>query len=144
MRIEGRLRGTSPNYFVEMFETFQCAVALYGMARKSKKKKIQQSWNKTSSQDNKAVRSGSPNVQHCVLSLQVEQAALDGNSDTANKGFQNAIRLAARSDGHMHHAALFHERYADILRHNWKDAKKTQPSGWNKQFAFTGNRVSME
>lgn len=87
---------------------------------------------------------GSPNVQHCVLSLQVEQAALDGNSDTANKGFQNAIRLAARSDGHMHHAALFHERYADILRHNWKDAKKTQPSGWNKQFAFTGNRVSME
>ncbi|CAJ1970138.1 unnamed protein product [Cylindrotheca closterium] len=122
VRIEGNFRRTSPNYFVEMFETFHCAVALYGMARKTKKRKYKRLAIKLRHRITKWLHRGNPNVHHYVLFLQAEQAAVDGNTDTANKGFQEAVRLAGRT-GHLHHAALFNERYSDFLRHNMKDGE---------------------
>lgn len=142
LRIKGMFTRTSPNYFVEMLETFHCAVALYGMARKGKKGKYKRHAVELRHKITNWLNRGNPNVQHYVsttvsylllsmrpvpnmwmiqvLFLEAEQAALDGNDGTANKGFQDAVRLAART-GHMNHAALFNERYSDFLRHQMKD-----------------------
>ncbi|KAL3933974.1 MAG: hypothetical protein SGBAC_010167 [Bacillariaceae sp.] len=120
LRIEGNFRRCLPNHLVEMLETFHCAVALYAMARKTKKRKYKRLAIKLRKRITKWLQRGNPNVQHYALFLRGEQSALDGNAEAASKGFQEAIRLAART-GHMHHAALFNERYSDFLRYTTKD-----------------------
>eukprot|EP00980_Cylindrotheca_fusiformis_P027453 scaffold20461_cov117-Cylindrotheca_fusiformis.AAC.16 len=103
-----------PGMFHNMFETFHRAIALFAMARRTKQRRYKKHANKLAKQIEDWVRSGNPNVSHYHMAMMAEQAALNNKHFVAEENYKNAIVLAARS-GHMHHAALINERYAEFL-----------------------------
>jgi hypothetical protein len=115
----------APGIFFVMIETFHRAVALYAMARRTKKRKYKVQANKITKTIEKWVKSGNPNVKHYHLLLSAEQAALSKNYTRAEENYKKAIVLAART-GHMHHAALCNERYADFLLQELSDEEEAK------------------
>ena len=104
-----------PGHLLFMQETFHRAVAIYAMARKTNQQKYRKLARRVHKSISKWARSGNPNVQHYDCFLKAEMAALTGKStDSAEWFYKEAVVLAART-GHLHHAALFNERYADFL-----------------------------
>jgi hypothetical protein len=114
-----------PGMFFVMLETFNRAVALYAMARRTKKRKYKVQANRIKKTIEKWVKSGNPNVKHYHLLLSAEQAALSKNYTWAEENYKKAIVLAART-GHMHHAALCNERYADFLLQELSDEEEAK------------------
>eukprot|EP00980_Cylindrotheca_fusiformis_P027511 scaffold20794_cov117-Cylindrotheca_fusiformis.AAC.3 len=114
--IEGadKFEQLAPAIFLIMIETFHRAVALYALARRTKKRKYKVHANKLAKRIEKWMKSGNPNVKYYYLLLSAEKAALNKKFEEAEENYKNAIVLAART-GHMHHAALCNERYADFL-----------------------------
>merc|ERR1712008_333214 len=55
---------------------------------------------------------GRSNVRHYNRMLDAELAALNRKYNMADQFYKDAIGLAART-GHLHHAALFNERFAE-------------------------------
>jgi cytidine deaminase len=98
---------------------------LYAMARRTKKRKYKVQANKITKTIEKWVKSGNPNVKHYHLLLSAEQAALSKNYTRAEENYKKAIVLAART-GHMHHAALCNERYADFLLQELSDEEEAK------------------
>jgi predicted ATPase len=115
----------APGIFLGMIETFHRAVALYAMARKTKKRKYKVQANKITKTIEKWVKCGNPNVRHYHLLLSAERAALSKKYDAAEVNYKEAIVLAART-GHMHHAALCNERYADFLLQELSDEEEAK------------------
>eukprot|EP00980_Cylindrotheca_fusiformis_P013392 scaffold3410_cov141-Cylindrotheca_fusiformis.AAC.35 len=115
----------APGVFLIMFETFHRAIALFAMARRTKKRNYRIKANKLAQRIEGWVRSGNPNVGHYHMALLAEQAALNKKFDLAEDSYKNAIVLAARS-GHMHHAALINERYAEFLREELLDEQESK------------------
>jgi hypothetical protein len=115
----------APGIFLGMIETFHRAVALYAMARRTKKRKFKVQANKITKTIEKWVKSGNPNVRHYHLLLSAERAALSKNYTRAEEDYKKAIVLAART-GHMHHAALCNERYADFLLQELSDEEEAK------------------
>eukprot|EP00980_Cylindrotheca_fusiformis_P016427 scaffold4897_cov129-Cylindrotheca_fusiformis.AAC.4 len=115
----------APGVFLIMFETFHRAIALFAMARRTEKLKYRINANKLAKRIEGWVRSGNPNVGHYHMALLAEQAALNKKYNLAEKNYKNAIVLAARS-GHMHHAALINERYAEFLREELLDEQESK------------------
>eukprot|EP00980_Cylindrotheca_fusiformis_P003217 scaffold732_cov114-Cylindrotheca_fusiformis.AAC.5 len=115
----------SPSIFHVMFETFHRAIALFAMARRTRKRKYRSTANKLAKRIEGWVRSGNPNVSHYHAALLAEQAALNKKYDLAEENYKNAIVLAARS-GHMHHAALINERYAEFLLEERLDEQESK------------------
>lgn len=112
-----------PSMCLIMIETFHRGVALYIMARKTKLRKYRSHAVKIRKTIQKWQKAANPNVQHYNLLLDAEEAALSKKSfATAEKLYLEAIELASRN-GHLHHAALFNERYADFLQHERKDVE---------------------
>jgi hypothetical protein len=108
-----------------MIETFHRGVALYIMARKTKKRKYKTHASKIRKTVKTWVKAGNPNVEHYDLLLDAEHAALNKSSyDCAEKLYLEAIELASRM-GYLHHAGLFNERFADFLHHKRRDAEKS-------------------
>jgi predicted ATPase len=105
---------TLPSNVFGMMETFHRGVALYAMARQTKKRKFVTHANRVRRTLQAWVKKGNPNVQHYYRLLCAEQAALDGRCRNAEVLYKSAIVLAGRT-GHLHNAALFSERYADFL-----------------------------
>lgn len=103
-----------PGCFLIMLETFHRGVALYAMARRTKKRKFKEPAKKIRMTITKWVEKGNPNVKHYRLFLDAEHAALKKEHDKAEKLYRKAIVYAAKT-GHLHDAALFNERYADFL-----------------------------
>ena len=106
-----------------MMETFHRGVALYIMARKTKKRKYKSHAAKIRKTIKKWWKAGNPNVEHYTLLLDAEHAALSKSYESAEKLYLEAIELASRM-GYLHHAALFNERYADFLQHERHDEEK--------------------
>eukprot|EP00980_Cylindrotheca_fusiformis_P026016 scaffold15205_cov128-Cylindrotheca_fusiformis.AAC.1 len=115
----------SPGIFHNMFETFHRAIALFAMARRTGKRKYRIHANKLAKRIKGWVQSGNPNVGHYHLSMIAEQAALTKKCELAEENYKKAIALAART-GHMHHAALINERYAEFLHEELSDEKESK------------------
>eukprot|EP00980_Cylindrotheca_fusiformis_P025743 scaffold14558_cov137-Cylindrotheca_fusiformis.AAC.8 len=114
----------SPGTFNNMHETFHRAVALFAMARRTRKREYRTHANKLANRIKGWMRSGNPNVRHYHMALMAEKAALGKKYDLAEENYKNAISLAART-GHMHDAALINERYAEFLGHELSDEQES-------------------
>ncbi|KAL3926538.1 MAG: hypothetical protein SGBAC_013436 [Bacillariaceae sp.] len=108
---------------VVMIETFHRAIALFIMARKTKSSKYSKPAHRIRKKIAGWVKSGNPNVKHYDTFLQAEHAALRGKKIQAKGKYEEAIKLAART-GHLHHAALFNERFADHLKRDLNDEEE--------------------
>ena len=105
---------TCKSIFECMIETFHRGVALYAMARKTRKRKYRSRANKIRKTMKVWMENGNPNVNHYFSLLTAEQAALDKDYVTTEARYRESIVLAART-GHLQDAALANERYADFL-----------------------------
>ena len=63
-------------------------------------------------------------MKHYECFLDAEHAALKGKKVYAKDQYEEAIKMAART-GHLHHAALFNERFADFLKHDLVDKEES-------------------
>ena len=106
-----------------MIETFHRGVSLYTMARRTNQRKYKTSANKIRKLIDSWWNAGNPNVKHYIKLLNAEHAALNKSYNEAERLYVEAIALAART-GHLHHAGLFNERYADLLLYHRKDKKE--------------------
>lgn len=104
----------TPSLCLGMIETFHRGVALYTMARKTRKRKYKIHANKIRKTIKTWLHAGNPNVEHYSLFLEAEHAALNRAFSRSAKLYVEAISLASRME-HLQHAALFNERYADFL-----------------------------
>eukprot|EP00980_Cylindrotheca_fusiformis_P026080 scaffold15311_cov136-Cylindrotheca_fusiformis.AAC.2 len=112
-----------PGLFHIMFHTFHQAIAVFAMARRTRKRKYRIHANKLARRIKDWAQSGNPNVGHYHLVMMAEQAALNKKYDLAEVNYKKAIPLAART-GHLHHAGLINERYADFLKEELSDEKE--------------------
>eukprot|EP00980_Cylindrotheca_fusiformis_P012099 scaffold2923_cov121-Cylindrotheca_fusiformis.AAC.9 len=112
-------------FFQNMLETYHRAIALFVMARRTRKRKYRFHADKLANRIAGWVRSGNPNVRHYHAAMKAEQAALNKKYDLAEQNYKNAIVLAAKT-GHMHHAALINERYAEFLREERSDEEESK------------------
>ncbi|CAJ1964983.1 unnamed protein product [Cylindrotheca closterium] len=108
-----------------MIETFHRGVSLYSMARRTGQRKYRNPAGKIRKLVQSWWDAGNPNVKHYIKLLDAEEKALGKSYDKAEKLYVEAIALAART-GHLHHAALFNERYADLLMHHRRDKKEAE------------------
>eukprot|EP00980_Cylindrotheca_fusiformis_P025755 scaffold14559_cov137-Cylindrotheca_fusiformis.AAC.1 len=115
----------SPGIFLNMQETFHRSIALFTMARRTRKRKYRTHANKLANRINSWVRSGNPNVGHYHIAIMAEQAALRKKYDVAEQNYKSAIALSART-GHMHDAALINERYAEFLQEERSDEQESK------------------
>jgi len=95
-----------------MIETFHRGVALFAMGRKTRESKYLRPANKLRKRIAKWAQVN-PNVKHHEHFLQAEYLAVKRNYKDAKIQYGEAIRIAART-GHLHHAGLFNERFADF------------------------------
>ncbi|KAL3938432.1 MAG: hypothetical protein SGBAC_006650, partial [Bacillariaceae sp.] len=107
----------SPALPMVMIETFHRGVALYAMARRTKKRKYISKASEIRKTIEKWREAGNPNVVHYLKFLSAEHAAFCKKKQEADKLYVESITLAART-GHLHHAGLLNERYADFLAHD--------------------------
>eukprot|EP00980_Cylindrotheca_fusiformis_P024223 scaffold11662_cov117-Cylindrotheca_fusiformis.AAC.2 len=114
---------TFPGLITSMMESFHRGLALYVMARKTKKRKYKKAANKVRKMIRTWIQRGNPNVKHHYMLLSAEHAALTKDFEQATSLYQKAIVLAGRS-GHLHHTALFNERYADFLMEELGDEEE--------------------
>ncbi|CAJ1958992.1 unnamed protein product [Cylindrotheca closterium] len=113
-------------YFVGRIETFHRGIAWFAMARQTGDRKFRSEAIKIKKQISKWSEAGDPNVKHYDLMLTAELAALDKKYDYADKMYKQAISHAVGND-HLHHAALFHERFAEYrlqMRNDRYDAMR--------------------
>jgi hypothetical protein len=111
--------------FLGMLEVFHRGIALYAMARKTKKRKYKKAARQILSTITKWVLKENPNVKHCHSLLSAEQAVLDKNLNAADIHYKASVKVAARS-GFLHHAALANERYADFLQNELGDEEEAK------------------
>jgi len=102
---------TKLNFMIPM-EAFHRGIALYAMAKRTKARKYRTRANRLQKRISKWAKEGNPNVKYYDLMLRAEQASLNRRYEVADGLYKEAIIHAART-GHLHHAALFHERYAE-------------------------------
>ncbi|CAJ1947727.1 unnamed protein product [Cylindrotheca closterium] len=114
-----------PANFLGMIETFHRGVALYAMARKTKKKRFKAAGTKIRKQVQAWTEAGNASITHYQLLLNAEHVSLDDRNDEARKLYLDAITFAART-GQLHHAALCNERYADFLTHHSPDEEEAK------------------
>mmetsp|Transcript_30744 Transcript_30744/g.73787 ORF Transcript_30744/g.73787 Transcript_30744/m.73787 type:complete len:128 (-) Transcript_30744:256-639(-) len=93
------------------------------MARKTKKSKYSKPAHRLRRKIAGWVKNGFPNVNHYDAFLQAEHAALRGRKKEAKHQYEEAIKMAART-GHLHHAALFNERFADFVQGDLGDEEE--------------------
>ena len=94
------------------------------MARKAKWSKYSRAAYRVRKKIAGWVRNGNPNVKHYECFLEAEHTALKGKRSAAKVKYEEAIRKAART-GHLHHAALFNERFADFLQCDLSDEEES-------------------
>ncbi|CAJ1962246.1 unnamed protein product [Cylindrotheca closterium] len=111
------------SHAIIMIECFHRGIALYAMARKSKNRKYKTAAVKVRKKVKRWSYNGNPNVKYYDSFLSAEHAALTNDFAKAEVQYQKSIKQAART-GHLHHAGLFNERYADFLKFERKDAEE--------------------
>ena len=102
-----------PGLVLGRIDTFHKGIVWFAMAQKNKgKRKYRAEALKIKKLVGKWAKAGDPNVQHYDRMLCAEEAVLKKKHIVADKLYKEAIALAARG-GHLHHAALFNERYGE-------------------------------
>lgn len=112
-----------PGHFLCQQETFLRGLALCTMAHRTKKRKYKKPAMKILKTVEKWIKNGNPNVQHYYCLLKAEEAALNQKYKIAESFYKESIVLAART-GHLYHAALSNERYADFLLSDLSDEEE--------------------
>jgi len=103
-----------PSIYLNILEVYHRGVALYAMARITKKQRYLRRANNIRKTIKTWVQKGNPNVRHYDAFFSAEQAAFDQDHQAADDHYKNAI-VCARRFGYLHDTALFNERYADFL-----------------------------
>ena len=105
---------SAPGSLLGMWDIFTRGICLYAVARTTRKRKFM----KEADRARKMIRSwsekGNPNVNHHLLLLNAEHAALIGNVRQARTLYEKAI-VTATNGGFTPDVALANERYADYL-----------------------------
>jgi len=102
-----------PGYLIGRMESFHRGIAWFSMAQKNKgNRKYRTNAHKIKKLVGKWAKAGDPNVQHYYRMLCAEDAVLKKKYVMADQLYKEAIALAARG-GHLHHAALFNERFGE-------------------------------
>ena len=101
-------------------DTFHRGMTWFAMARRKGQRKYRAKALKIKKVIAKWAKAGDPNVQHYDRMLSAEEAALNKKYAMADQFYKDAIVLAARS-GHLHHAALFSERFAEYQLEAYSD-----------------------
>lgn len=109
-----------PGHMWIMVETFARGMALYAMARITKKRIYRKHARKVHKRVKMWVRQGNPNVRHYDFLMDAECAALNGKLDAAESYYRDAIVSATRQ-GHIHESAFASERYGEFLLSEGKD-----------------------
>ncbi|CAJ1941081.1 unnamed protein product [Cylindrotheca closterium] len=107
------------------YESFLRGVALFAMARKTKKRRYRNPAAKVLKYIAKLRKEGNPNVQPYFTLLSAEQAALNKDTGRAKKLYQETIVYAAKT-GQLNHAALSNERYSDFLLNELHDSQEAK------------------
>lgn len=105
---------SAPGDPIVMADTFCRAISLYAMARKTKSRKFRIEATRVRAIIKKWREKGNPNVNHHVLLLDAEHAALNGQRNVARVHFRQAAKFAGRC-GFVPDAALINERFALFL-----------------------------
>jgi hypothetical protein len=108
-----------------LFESFLRGVALFAMARKTKKRRYRKPATNILKYLTKLRKQGNPNLQPYYTLLSAEHAALNRDRDQAKKLYQETIVYAART-GQLNHAALSSERYSDYLLNELHDSQEAK------------------
>jgi len=137
-----------PGMMSGMIETFHRAIALYVLARQTGKRKYRTQANRLRKTIEKWHNGGNPNVVHYHYLLSAENAALTNKHAVAEEMYKKATAMAART-GHLHHAGLCNERYADFLLHqlsNEEEAKYylAEAIRYYEEWGATGKVASLK
>lgn len=114
-----------PGFSLCQFEAFMRGVALFAMARKTKKRKYRRAAEQTLRTIDDWVKKGNPNVQQYSCLLKAERATSKQRHVEAESLYKEAIVISART-GQLHVAGLANQRYADYLlidRHDEEEAR---------------------
>ncbi|CAJ1940791.1 unnamed protein product [Cylindrotheca closterium] len=104
-----------PANFANIFETFHRALALYTMALRTRKKKYKKEALRLRRMIKRwVVAIENPEFNYFKTILDAEQFAMEKKHEKAERHYDEAIK-SATSRGHLHHAGLFRERYAEYL-----------------------------
>ena len=116
-RLLGEEKGKTYSELVQGYpphgiETFHRGITWYAMARKTGKRKYKTKARKVRKEIKKWVEKGNPNAKDYDIFLSAEEAVLKKDYKKADDYYKKAIVHAARL-GHMSHAALYNERFAE-------------------------------
>ena len=112
-----------PGLLDGMHEAFLRGIAMYAMARKTKKRKYKRNANNARKKIEASIKRGNPNVKLYYWLLCAEQASLCNDHKVAKSKYNEAITGAARS-GNLYMAALANERYADYFENILMDTEE--------------------
>ncbi|CAB9499778.1 Transcriptional regulator [Seminavis robusta] len=103
-----------------VMDTFYCAVSLFAMARKTKRRKYVARAKKLKSKIDGWAKDGDPNVVHFHMFLEAESSALKGKPKEAATRYEAAIVTSSRH-GFIQDAAMANERLGEMLETELKD-----------------------
>ena len=104
----------APGCCMVPLEAFLHGVALYAMARQSRKFRYRRAAHQILTKFESWTKNGNPNVQAYEFLLKAEQAAFRKNHKDAESLYKEAVAISART-GQLHTAGLVSERYADFV-----------------------------
>ena len=113
----------SPGSCLCYTDNFMRGIALFQMARETKKVEYKKHARLVLKQICKWVEKGNPNVVHHKALLEAEMAALLGKKDKARKQYENATMTASRR-GFIQDAAMANERYGEFLLNDTLDREE--------------------
>eukprot|EP00978_Attheya_sp_CCMP212_P020352 scaffold58147_cov60-Attheya_sp.AAC.2 len=106
-----------------MLDFFHQGISLFAMSRKTKKRKYIKRANKINATLKSWAKKGNPNVNHFILFLGAEKAALNGKHKDATLLYSQAISTASRT-GFQQDAALGSERFGEFLLYDLDDKER--------------------
>jgi tetratricopeptide (TPR) repeat protein len=106
-----------------MSDFFHQAISLFAMCRKTKKRKYIKRAKKITATIKSWAKKGNPNVNHFIMFLGAERAALNGKHKEARILYSQAISTASRT-GFQQDAALGSERFGEFLLHDLGDKER--------------------
>ena len=112
-------------FFMCQFEAFMRGLALFAMARRTRKRKYRRPAERILNMIDGWVKAGNPNVQQYSCLLKAEQAAARRKFEEAESLYNESIVISART-GQLHTAGLANERFADYLLAVKKDQEEAR------------------
>jgi tetratricopeptide (TPR) repeat protein len=109
-----------------MLDFFHQALSLFALSRKTKKHKYIKRAKQITAKIKSWVKKGNPNVNHYIMLLDAEKAALYGQHGMARTLYSQAISTASRT-GFQQDAALVSERFGEFLLYDLGNKERAIP-----------------